>query len=432
MAKSAKLTVAKLRALEPRDKPYEVRDEGGGLGAYVVVWPSGALSYVVRYRQPGTSKTVKLTIGKVNLDEHGLAAVRAAARTARNEIEAARAGRGDDPATAKKKAKQAEIEAAEAAHVAELEAAQNTVASVLATYMAVHGPKLRETTRRERARQIKRDLAGWSQLNIADIRKRDVTKLIDRVASTAPVAANRLLSTLRHFFAFCLERDIIATNPAAGVRKPAQEHGRERFLDDAELATVWCAAGLLNYPYGPLTRLGILTGARRAELAGLTWAEISADMTTWSLPATRAKNKRSAELPLSKTAQALLASLPRFAGNPYVFGARLNGFTRAKLRLDKAILEVNGGEPLPPFVFHDIRRSYATALQKLGVRLEVVERLLCHQGSSRSGIVGIYQRHSFADDMRSAAELLGDHIEELTGEPTPTPSNVVPISARRT
>ena len=429
MSKSAKLTVAKLRALEPRDKPYEVRDEAGGLGTYVVVWPSGQLSYIMRYRQAGTSKAVKPTLGKLSLDEHGLASMRAAARTMRNEIEAARRGAGQDPAEKKKAQRRAEIAAAEAAHVAEIEAAQNTVEAVCARYMASVGPKLRPKTRSERQRQIKRELAPWAKLNIADIKKRDVTRLLDKVAARAPVMANRILATLQHLFAFCVERDIIAVNPTTGVRMPVKEYARERVLDDSEIAIVWKAAGRLGFPYGSCIRMALLTGARRSELAGLRHAEISADGATWSLPATRAKNKRSAELPLSSQAQALLQSLPRFADNPFVFGSNLVSFPRTKLRLDKAIREINGGEPLKggDFVFHDLRRSVATAWQRLGVRLEVVERLLCHQGGSRSGIAGVYQRHDFKDDMREAAQRLGDHIEKITGEPAPAESNVVAI-----
>ena len=44
----------------------------------------------------------------------------------------------------------------------------------------------------------------------------------------------------------------------------------------------------------------------------------------------------------------------------------------------------------------------ATGLQKLGVRLEVTEAVLNHIAGSRAGIVGIYQKHTWADEKRAA------------------------------
>jgi hypothetical protein len=51
-------------------------------------------------------------------------------------------------------------------------------------------------------------------------------------------------------------------------------------------------------------------------------------------------------------------------------------------------------------------------MQKLGIRLEVIEQLLGHIGS-RSGIVGIYQRHTFMPEMREADERWESHLVTL-------------------
>jgi hypothetical protein len=47
----------------------------------------------------------------------------------------------------------------------------------------------------------------------------------------------------------------------------------------------------------------------------------------------------------------------------------------------------------PVWWLHDLRRTLATGLQQLGVRLEITEAVLNHLSGSRAGIVGIYQRH---------------------------------------
>ena len=397
--------------------------------------PSGKLSYIVRYRIGGVSK--KLTIGVFNPDDSGLTTARALARTAQNDLVAARRGAGLDPASLKQQQRRAEEKAAETARRAELEARANTVGAVCAEYLASHAvTKLRPTTRQERTRQIKKELAPWRDQPITEITKKDAYRLLDPIAATRPIMANRLHATLTHLFAWAEEREYLVTNPMRGVRRPLEkETPRERVLDDAELAIVWRATEKLGHPWTQFFQLLILTGARRSELAQATWAEIDLDASMWSLAATRTKNKLALKRPLSPMALDIIRALPRVQGMPFIFGSGMTAVQNVKQRrLDAAILNVNGGEPLPggPFVTHDMRRGHATGMQRLGIQLEVVERLLGHVGESQSGIRKIYQRHTFATEMAEAVAKWANHVAEITRDaPAPVTSNVVPISGRR-
>ena len=51
---------------------------------------------------------------------------------------------------------------------------------------------------------------------------------------------------------------------------------------------------------------------------------------------------------------------------------------------------------------HDLRRTLATGLQRLGIRLEVTEAALNHLSGSRAGIVAVYQQHDWAAEKRDA------------------------------
>src|SRR5262249_57889101 len=62
---------------------------------------------------------------------------------------------------------------------------------------------------------------------------------------------------------------------------------------------------------------------------------------------------------------------------------------------------------------HDLRRTAATGLQKLKVPLTVTEAVLGHTAGSRGGVVGIYQRHDYADEKRAALETWGAHVMAL-------------------
>jgi integrase len=164
-----------------------------------------------------------------------------------------------------------------------------------------------------------------------------------------------------------------------------------------------------------------LTGQRREEVAGMLWSETEADRTTWTIPASRAKNHRAHIVPLSKQAKALLIDQPHFADDDRVFFG-FRSFSNFKPGLD-AKSGVSGWR------LHDLRRTVATGLQRLGVRLEVTEAVLGHVGGSRAGIVGIYQRHEWAEEKRAALEAWGTHVAAIV-EGREEGDNVTPIRAR--
>jgi integrase len=233
--------------------------------------------------------------------------------------------------------------------------------------------------------------------------------MLERVVGDAPVLANRLHSVTRKFFAWCVEQEMIPASPLAGLKAPAQEKSRDRVLSDSELARVWDAAGRLGDPiYGAMARLLVLTGQRRGEVAGMEWAELDLKNRLWSLPGTRTKNDRAHDVPLSRQAMAVIEDLSRISDR-HVFsydGARpINGYGKPKARLD-ALLP----KDMPGWTLHDIRRTVASGMARLGVSLPVIEKVLNHISGSFAGVVGIYQRHDFAKEKRAALERWGAHV----------------------
>ena len=103
----------------------------------------------------------------------------------------------------------------------------------------------------------------------------------------------------------------------------------------------------------------------------------------------------------------------------------ISGWRQAKTLLDDVAIQVRrklavnaGDDPdavkgLPPWRIHDLRRSVATGLQKLGGRLEVIEAVLGHTSGSRAGIVGVYQRHAFEPEKRKALDAWARHVTSL-------------------
>ena len=144
--------------------------------------------------------------------------------------------------------------------------------------------------------------------------------------------------------------------------------------------------------------------------------------------ATRAvKNGIAHTVPLSPQAWAIIASQPRFGGCDFIFtkdGRRpVGGFSRLKQALDQPM------KPAAPWVLHDVRRTVASGMQRLGVRVEVIEQVLNHRSGTFRGIVGVYQRHDYLDERRAALQRWADHVEQLIT--TGKPAKVLPMRGRR-
>jgi integrase len=358
---------------------------------YLVLQPSGHRGWAIRYRVGGRSR--KHTIGSYPAID--LKAARELAAKAFRVV-----AEGRDPGYEKALARSTQSDSVEA---------------VVELFFERHCKRVNRPRTIEGTRQLLdlHMLPRWRHRLVKDISRRDVINLLDEVvASGRPVSANRTFTIIRKLFNWALERDIIAASPCAGVRRPTPEQSRDRVLSDAELGNVLRAVDKLSQPYATLVKLLALTGQRREEVAGLLWAELDLDARLWKLPKERTKNGRLHPVPLSPPALDVLAALPRLGDFVLTTNGRTaaSNFTINKRRLD-ALLPAD----MPPWRLHDLRRTVASGLAKLGVNLPVIEKVLNHTSGSFSGIVGVYQHHNFADEKKAALDAWGAHVMAVVG-----------------
>ncbi len=274
-------------------------------------------------------------------------------------------------------------------------------------------------------------MPAWSGRAVSTIIRRDILDVIDSVVDRgSPITARRLHAHLHRLFKWCVGRGILESNPMADMPKPGQETKRERVLTDAELKAVWLAATAIGWPFGRAVQLLILTGARRQEIGGLRWSEI--DDGVIKLAGDRTKNGEPHTIPLSKPAVAIIEELPKVASSAERTEADLVFTTNGKTAISgwsKAKREIDNSANLQNWTLHDIRRTVATGLQKLGISLQVIEAVLGHTAGSRSGIVGVYQRHSFDKEKAGALETWGAHVMALVEGRKP--GKVLPLRGKR-
>jgi integrase len=200
-----------------------------------------------------------------------------------------------------------------------------------------------------------------------------------------------------------------------------KKNGGTRVLTDDEIRKIWVATEpdeKAQKPFCAFVRFLLLTGARRNEARGLARTEI--DGADWLLPAVRNKTKQPLIRPLSKAAQAVLAEQAQIDGGPLVFttdGHRALSVSKPKVAFDAAC-GVTGWK------LHDLRRTSRTLLSRAGVNADIAERCLGHV---IGGVRGVYDRHSFHDEMAHAFEALSQQIERIINPV----DNVTPLRRKR-
>jgi integrase len=378
------LTAITVEKLKPRADRYEVPD-GGQRGLYVVVFPSGVKSFVCRYRHGG--KKHKMTFSGVTL-----AQARKLTADAMYKLH-----EGTNPKD-EHKAKAAKA----------IDAHANTVRAVLERYLLTGEAKELRTLKAKKATFERSVYPVIGDLPVADLRRSDIVRLLDEVEiKSGPVQADRTLAHVRKALRWYAVRDedfVVPIVPGMARTKPT-ERARSRVLDDAELAAVWRTAEERADPFAALVRFLLLTAARRDEAAKMTWDEVQG--TDWLLPASRNKTKQPLVRPLSQRAQALLASMPRFASCPYAFTATgkqaIGGYGRFKRRFDDAC-------GVRDWTLHDLRRTARSLMSRAGINGDHAEQCLGH---IIGGVKGTYDRYSYYDEKAHAYEALAALIDGI-------------------
>ena len=204
-------------------------------------------------------------------------------------------------------------------------------------------------------------LKEWHDRPICEITRGEIKELLRVKARTAPVMANRLLSLITKIFNWALKEELIESSPAMRIDRPGQETERERSLSAEEIRTAWTAFDKLGYPFGAVYKMALVTGQGRGEIAGMKWAEISAD--GWKLPGERAKKGKGHLVPLSSLARDILDGAPQIG--ELVFRSHRDAPVQNWSKAAKQLRKLCG--PMEPWHLQDLSRTFATHLRSLGV-----------------------------------------------------------------
>lgn len=409
---------------EKGERDYFIWDHGGketvkGFGLKVT--PAGSKVYVFQYRIARPGEAQRTPAARWTIGRHGKLTPDQARKEAKRL--AALVAQGIDPREQQAAQFAAKDEAARhAAEQARLEAelAFNRMADLWLVHYEQEKERRPSSVRLARLVVEKHLKPALANKPLPSIARTDIQSIIDAIPPRQKAMRRAVFAYASVLFGWAVKRGNMSANPLASMEKPEAPKARDRVLSDAELAAVWAATAELGDPFQAFFRLLILTGQRRSEVAGIQWAELDRATATWTLPSTRAKNEAAQIVPLSLGAVAELDRLANGEAWPKAGLALtttgktpISGISKAKAALDSAITTHRNGDALPNWRIHDLRRTLATGLQRLGVRFEVTEAVLNHVSGARAGVAGIYQRHDWKAEKRTALDAWARHVEAL-------------------
>lgn len=383
---------------------FEWDDDMPGFGVRV---RGSSARWIVQYRVGSKQRRESLgDVRKVTLD-----AARKIAQTRFAQVVL-----GQDPAADKAKKRAAD----KAVKLTFKVVSEGYIASKAAK---IAGDKYRQSTLDQLRMHLEKHWAPFRDLPIETIDKKQVAARLDHIIATnGDHAAGRARSNLTAMFTWAMRRGLCETNPVIATLDPEEgAQSRDRVLSDAELIAVWNACEADDF--GRIVRLLILTGCRRQEIGGLRWDEINFDFGTMTIPASRTKNHKAHCLHLPPAALDILRSAPIRAGKMHVFGGGSSGFSTwsySAIAIRERVT-LAAGKPLEHWSLHDLRRSMRTGLGKIGIAPHIAELCINHRVG---GVQAIYDRHTYAMDIKNALARWADHFLSLVEG---KPSNVTPM-----
>lgn len=395
-----RLTQDLVKKIRPTGKKQRVQDHEV-TGLCLRMAPAGKMSWAIRYRDLASSSR-EMKVGDV--PAMTLRQARAAAME-----KLANVHNGGDPLRDKRRA------------VADAKREQTNTLNAIAHefYAAPAFTTLSQGTQDYYEVALRLNiLPTLGVMPIASIGRKEVARLQDKLITDHSVSiATRARRTLSAVMSFAMERELVDFNPVAMVKLKQKVAPRTRILSDEEIRAVWKAAEGkvgVSQTVADILLLSLILPARASEICGMEWGELDLVAGTWTISADRMKSSASHQLPL--TEMTLIVLRRRQADGvqgPWVFPNRAGSAPMSRRRHGRAcarFAEAWGWEPFGP---HDLRRTIATRLAKLGVVKEINQRLLGHKVGSGEAILH-YDHHDYAEQKRAALERWGIELLNLT------------------
>jgi integrase len=429
------LTDARIRSAAPPKTGILELWDGKTSGLCFRVMKSGVRSWTFRYRPRSGAAFRRVTLGRY--PALSLVEARGAAERLRDRVRT-----GADP----QQQTRADREALRAAPT------ELTFDALADLYIERYAKRQKASWKNDEGYLRANARPAWGKREAASITCQDAARLLFDVVAVAPISANRLRSVLVKLFGWACESALLSDNPMLGVKKPHRESkGKTRTLNDHEIRVLWHALEKAEAAPGILAALKslLLLGQRPGEVAGMAINELhhlNDERTAhWELPPSRMKARRAHMVPLPPLARAIVVAeiarqrdadqkaKPEFVfASKFVERARLarhslsQALSRIIEELDESsddadtVANLKADRPTP----HDLRRTLATGLSRLGIPRDDRLAVLAH---SYGDVHDVYDQYERLPQKRAALEMWELHLRRLIADQPQTDSRVLPL-----
>jgi integrase len=422
-----------IESLKPKAKEYWERE---GKGFIIRVYPTGIKAWYFIYTFEGRKRYMLLG----NYPEVSIEDARERYGDAWKLLK-----NGKDPSVKAKEAKDERLTAP-------------TIEYLATDYLEKYAKKQKKSWREDERMLNKDVIPYWGKIKAVDIKKSDVSLLLDKVSDrSAPVMANRLYALIKKMFNYAIDKGMLEFSPCSTVKRPHKEAPKDRALSHDEIKTLWNNLSkpdiIMTSDVKKAIQLILVTGQRPGEVVGMHSKEINDRW--WTIPSSRTKNHRIHRVYLTDLALSLIGDIK---GRTYIFPSPLNTTIKANQKSNKTkkkaltntepekIIDTHIGEKsltcalrrnikgqayrkkikrkankklpenpnrleLDHFSPHDLRHTAITLMSEAGVSHEYRERVANH---SIGKMDTTYNQHDFAKEKQKALETLSNTIIELT------------------
>ena len=221
-----------------------------------------------------------------------------------------------------------------------------------------------------------KNIAGISQTDIENYRLKRKLEILSMRKNVGKKESeinfrtvNLEISTLHHFFNYCIKHTYIDKNSSSGIKR-LNELSRIKTLSDSDIQKL--IAGATNKLTKDLITFLIYTGCRKGEVLNLKWDDMDLQNDVIAIKGTKTKYDR--YIPISKPLKELLRGINKNQGL-YVFNR--NGAKIANFR--KSFMTACRNAGLKDLRIHDLRHVFASKMVMNGTSLYITGELLGHQ-----------------------------------------------------
>jgi integrase len=284
-------------------------------------------------------------------------------------------------------------------------------------------PHKSKNTQKEYIRIVDKELVPkLGEYPIDEIDKHLIIDMLDDKAygtadsDPAPRMANSIRTRLMRIFNFGIERGLIKHNPVRQISNyPEGEKKRDRVYSDEEIRELWSFFEEWDAPTPSVFKMLLIAGQRKTETMYMRWDQIKGDV--WTIPKELAKGKRAHDVVLSDFAQEIIRNQHERSGDSeYVFKSPVDENMPLQ-SIKRAKEHIQDNSKVEDFRPHDLRRTFATNLAKLGVDRTVLGKILSHKGLSRDNqVTAIYDRHNYLKEKREAMNKWSRKLKQILNE----------------